>query len=297
MKKNKIKEENSLLISKLDMKTPGGKFAYAMILTLTLLATLLTVVPIAWAFLSGFKSVSEFNQLPPTMIPKEFHLENITELFTKYEIHKYILNSVIVIAGSLIVEVTFCLTSGYVLSKIRPVGGKVLFTLILWTMMMPGTLSMVPLFTTFIDFPIFHFSLMNTYFPMWIIAGANCFHIMLCKEFFDGIPKSYIEAARIDGASKLQIFYRIILPLSKPIIATLSTFVIIAQWNDFMWPLLMLKDKTKYTVGLALYLLKDGLTGPKALMFAMVVTIPLVIVYYIMQRFVTQNSVSEGEKG
>ena len=88
---------------------------------------------------------------------------------------------------------------------------------------------MVPLFMIFIDMPVIHVNLINTYVPMWLMAGANCFHIMMFKDFFDGIPTSYIEAARIDGAGHLQIFYRIVLPLSKPIIATLATFVITAE--------------------------------------------------------------------
>ena len=201
------------------------------------------------------------------------------------------------IIGSLIVEITFAATAGFVISKIKPVGAKLIFTLILWTMMMPTTLAMVPLFMTFIDLPVLHLNLMNTYFPMWLMAGANCFHIMMFKDFFDAIPTSYIEAARIDGAGYLQIFYRIVLPLSKPIIATLSVFVIIENWNSFLWPYLLLKDKDIMTISLAAYKFRDKMAEPQALMMALVFIVPMIIVYMISQRFVVGNDNAAGDKG
>lgn len=290
-------ENYSGLITSLDMKHFSGKTAYGVIVALMIIISIICVVPFVWAFLSGLKTTEEFYAVPATFIPNKFCWENIVELFAVYKIHKYAINSLILILGSLFVELSTATLGGYVLSRLKPRGSKFILALVLWTMMMPDTLSMVPLFMTFIDFPVFHFNMMGTYFPMWIMAGANCFHVMMFKDFFDKIPKSYIEAAHVDGAGKLNIFFKIILPLSKPIIATVSVFVISANWNSFMWPLLMLPDKETYPVSLALYKIQDSLQAPKALMFSIIMVIPMVAVYFASQHFINKNSISEGEKG
>lgn len=297
MKKPIYSKKYSGLITSLDTNGKKGKIIYAVCCTLLCIISLICILPFLWAFLTGLKSLEEFFAVPATFFPKKFELANITELFTEYKIYKYAVNSLIVIVGALIVEISTATLAGFVISRIKPIGSKLLFTLILWTMMMPGTLSMIPLFMTFIDFPIIHANLMGTYFPMWIIAGASCFHIMMFKDFFDKIPISYIEAAKIDGAGNLKIFFRIILPLSKPIIATVAVFVITANWNDFMWPLLMLNNKETYTISLALYKLNAGLQAPKALMFSILVTVPMFVVYFISQRFIVTNNVTVGDKG
>lgn len=301
MKLKKKKAEKpanySGLITSLDMKHSSGKIAYGLVVALMLIISIVSVVPFLWAFLSGLKTTEEFYSVPATIIPKEFCWENITELFTVHKIHKYALNSVVMILGSLIVELSTATLGGYVLSRLKPKGSKMVFALILWTMMMPDTLSMVPLFMLFIDFPVFHINMMGTYFPMWIMAGANCFHVMMFKDFFDKIPQSYIEAARVDGAGRLSIFFKIILPLSKPILATVSVFVITANWNAFMWPLLMLTEKETYPVSLALYKIQNSLEAPKALMFSVLMVIPMIIIYFTSQYFINKNSISEGEKG
>ena len=286
------------IITDLDLKTTSGKITYGILTLILCIVTLICVVPLLWAILSGFKEVQEFySSVSTSFFPKKFVISNLTDLFSKYHIEKYALNSVFLIVGTLVVEIVFTATGGYVLSKIKPIGGKILFTVILWTMMMPTTLSMVPLFMTFIDFPILHINFMNSYIPMWLMAGANCFHILLFKDFFDGIPTSYFEAAKIDGAGSLQIFYRIILPLSKPIVATVSIFAIKAAWDQFLWPLLLLKKDAIKPLALVLYELSDAMRAPQQLLFAVLITIPMVIVYYIGQYFIVNNSNSEGEKG
>lgn len=298
MKKNKKRDESySGLITPLDLKKPSGKIANVLVSSLIIIISLFCILPFIWAFMSGLKTTEEFYSIPATIFPKKLCWENITELFTVYEIQNYVINSIVMILGTLIVELTTSTMGGYVLSRLKPKGSKLLFTLILWTMMMPNTLSMVPLFMTFVDFPIFHFNLMGTYFPMWIIAGANCYHILMFKDFFDKIPASYIEAAKIDGAGRIKIFFKIILPLSKPILATVSVFVISASWNSFMWPLLILTEKDTYPVSLALYKLQSNLQAPKALMFSALMVVPMIIVYFISQRFIVRNSVNEGDKG
>lgn len=283
------------ILSPSERNTLKGKTVKTICTLALVIITIFSLLPLIWSLLSGFKSEQEFYALPPTFIPKEFVWSNFTQLFTVYKLHKYVLNSVILILGTLVVELVSSATGGYVLSKLNPIGGRLIYKLILWTMMMPGTLSLVPLFLIFLDFPLIHVNMMNTYFPMWIIAGANCFHLMLFKDFFDGIPKSYLEAAWIDGAGKLQTFYRIILPLSKPIIATVAVFTIMASWNNFLMPYLIIKDKALQPLALAVY--KFQATQPQKLLMSIVMIVPIVFVYFISQRFIVNNSNSEGDKG
>lgn len=285
------------LITTLDLKKPGGKVLSIIFSTLLIIVSIISLLPFVWAFLSGLKTPEEFYSVPATFFPKKYVWENITDIFTVFEIHKYVLNSVILILGTLIVELATATLGGYVLSRLKPSGSKLFLKLILWTIMMPGTLSMVPLFMTFIDFPVFHINMMNSYLPMWIMAGANCFHIIMFKDFFDKIPISYVEAAKIDGAGRLKIFFNIILPLSKPIIATVSVFVITATWNSFMMPLLLIQNKEMYPVALALYKIQGDLQAPKALMFSIMTVFPMIFVYFIAQKYVVTNSINEGDKG
>lgn len=280
-----------------ERKTFKGR-SFTILCTIALaFISIVCVAPLIWTFLAGFKEQSDFFAIETGLWPKKFVWSNFTEIFTRYKMHKYVLNSVIVTIGSLVVEIVCAATAGFVISKVKPIGWKVIHTLILWTMMMPGTLNMVPLFLKFIDFPILHVSLMNTYIPMWLMAAANCFHILMFVDFFDGIPSSYIQAATIDGAGKLQIFYRILLPLSKPIIATLSVFVITGSWNSYMWPMLLLKEKELYTVTLAAINFKGFMTQPQILLTAFVLIVPMIIVYIISQKFIVDNDNSAGDKG
>ncbi len=280
-----------------DMKTGKGKLVYGIFVGLLVLIVIIALFPLIWAALTGFKNLPEYYKVPPTLFPEEWNFKNVTELFTVYKVQNYVFNTFIVVIGALVVCLCTTALGGFVLSRIKPTGSKLVFTLVLWTMMMPGTLTMVPLFLTFIDFPILNVSLMNTPFPMWIIAGASCYHLILFKDFFDSIPASYIESAQIDGASKLKIFTSIVLPLSKPILATVAVFVIIANWNDFMWPLLILKDQELWTLSLAMYNFKGQMEAPQVMMLAFLSIIPMVIIYYISQRFVATNSITEGVKG
>lgn len=297
IEKHKISGNYAGLISTLDTKSVKGKIYYIICCIILIIICFIGLIPFLWAALSGLKTVEEFYAVPPTIIPKTVVLKNITELFTVYKVQRYAFNSIKVILGALTVELLTSSMAGYVISRIKPVGSKILFTLILWTMMMPTTISMIPLFMTFINFPLIHINMMDTYLPMWIMSGASCFNMLMFKEFFDGIPISYIESAKIDGAGRLQIFFKIILPLSKPILATVAVFVITANWNDFMWPYLMIKNKSLYTVALALMQIRGDLQAPEALMFSVIVMIPMLVVYFVSQRFIISNSLAEGEKG
>lgn len=285
------------IITALDFKQPKTKFLYYLILTFVVFVCLICVVPIIWLFVSCLKDIDEFLAVPPTFWPKEIHPEKILEVWNDLEFGTYFINTGIMIVGSLIGTIFLNGLAGFALSRLKPLGSSILFALIMWTMMMPQTLNLVPLFKNFLDFTIFHFNLTDTQWPMWIVSVANCMNILMFKNFFDTIPSTYVEAARIDGATDLSIFARIILPLSRPIIAVIALRVAIANWDMFLWPYLMLKSTDRYTVSVMLYYMKSTFAVDKQVMAAFFSIVPPLIIFILFQKQIVHNDNSAGVKG
>lgn len=299
MSKNNSKfyNKNYGIITALDFKQPKVKALYYVILAFVICICLICIVPVIWLFVSCLKDVNEFLAVPPTFWPKEIHPEKILEVWKDLEFGKYFINTGIIILGSLIGTIFLNGLAGFALSRLKPLGSSILFTLIMWTMMMPQTLNLVPLFKNFLNFTIFHFNLTDTNWPMWIISVANCMNILMFKNFFDTIPSSYVEAARIDGASDISIFTKIILPLSRPIIAVIALRVAIANWDMFLWPYLILKTPDKYTVSVMLYYMKSTFAMDKQVMAAFFSIIPPMIIFILFQKQIVHNDNSAGVKG
>ena len=285
------------IITALDFKQPKTKFLYYLILTFVVFVCLICVVPIIWLFVSCLKDIDEFLAVPPTFWPKEIHPEKILEVWNDLEFGTYFINTGIMIVGSLIGTIFLNGLAGFALSRLKPLGSSILFALIMWTMMMPQTLNLVPLFKNFLDFTIFHFNLTDTQWPMWIVSVANCMNILMFKNFFDTIPSTYVEAARIDGATDLSIFARIILPLSRPIIAVIALRVAIANWDMFLWPYLMLKSTDRYTVSVMLYYMKSTFAVDKQVMATFFSIVPPLIIFILFQKQIVHNDNSAGVKG
>ncbi len=294
----RFSEKRGTLISVVDLKQKKYRAVYWSFFAVMVLLVLICLVPVLWLILSSFKDMNEFLQVPPTFIPKSFHPEKIWEAWQSMHFGKYYLNTIILAGGSWLMSIVINGLAGYVLSRLKPKGSTMVFTLILWTMMMPTSVSMVPLFMTFIDFPIFHFSLLNTYLPMWLIAGANAFNVLLFKSFFDSIPISYIEAAKLDGCSNLGIFTRIVVPMSKPVIAVVSIFSINAAWDDFLWPYLVLKDTSLHTVMVQIFTMKTtGYPADLHIIAIMFAIIPPCIIFMIFQKHIMEGFSLSGIKG
>lgn len=293
-----FEKKDSGVITANDLKSVHVKIVYWIMFGILAVISLVCLLPPLWVFVSSFKDIKEFVSNPPTIIPRSFQPEKLGAVWEKLNFMKYYLNTFILAAGDLI----FCVVAnglmGYVLSRLKPKGTSMIMTLILWTMMLPTSLSTVPLFMTFIDFPIIHVNLIDTYLPMWLMAGANAFYIMLFKSFFDAIPISYIEAARLDGCSNLGIFGKIILPLSKPLLMVISIFSFNASWENFFWPYLVLKDTNMQTVAVEIYKLKVGGIAFDEFMIVLLFSIaPPVIIFIFLQKYIMTGFTLGGIKG
>ena len=297
--KRKKKVKNEGLLNWSDLKTSGGKILYWGMFTLLLLLSLFCLIPVIWMFISGFKTPQELYAVPPVLFPSKIDFNIVGEIFKTSRIGHYAMNSLCIILGCLAFDIVFNGLAGYVLSRIKPKGSALLNTAIFWTMMLPG-ISMVPLYMTFVDFPIFHINMTGSFLPLWMMSATSAFNIFLFRNFFNSIPMDYIEAAKIDGASNIKIFVKIILPLSAPIISVVTIFSVIGSWGNFFWPYLLLGNTSKEPISILLFNLTQSSSqfmANEQMLIMMIATIPSIIVYAIFSKKILGGLNMSGVKG
>jgi multiple sugar transport system permease protein len=293
---SRFSEKNTDIFNFMDLKRPLGKIGYWVMFAFLILVAMICFLPPLWVIISSFKSPEELMKVPSTLLPSHFRLSKITEIWNKLGYMKYYANTLFLAAGSVFFAVVVNGLTGYVLSCLKPKGSHLIFSLIVWTMLMPNTLSMAPLFKNMVNFPIFHFNLTNTFWPMWICSGAGAFNILLFKNSFDSLPDSLIEAAHLDGCGNIGIFRRIVLPLSIPIIVVVCIFTVNATWGDFLLPYLVLTDPLKYTVMVHVYTAKDSMALDVQLMSLVFTIIPPIILFFVFQRYIIAGAMMGGIK-
>ncbi len=295
----KISNKTNGLLNFMDLRYGRYKLIYGIMAGLLILLSLVCVLPIIWVAVSGFKTQAEFYSVPPTLLPAEFDFKKIANIWSKLNFFRYFKSTVFLILGGLVFDIVINGLCGYVLSRVKPLGSKLLETLIFGTMLLPG-ISMVPLYMTFVDMPLIHVNLTGSYLPLWMLVGCKAFTVMLFRNFFNGIPMDYIESARMDGCSTLGIFFKIILPLSKPIIVVEAIFCVMGMWKDFMWPYLILGSTEKETISILLYHISSGslpLTELDAMLVIMLTVIPPGLFYCIFSRQIMGGVSMSGIKG
>ncbi|MGB0101180.1 MAG: carbohydrate ABC transporter permease [Nocardioides sp.] len=255
---------------------------------------LLVVVPFLWMLVSSFKPEAEVRAAPPTWWPQTVTTENYDQLFTRLDFPTYFLNSAIVALGVTVGNVVFCSMLGYALAKLEFPGKRALFVLVLGTLMVPGVVTFVPLFVLTTNI-----GLANSLPGMILPFMAGPFGVFLMRQYVLGLPDELIQAARIDGAGELTIFARVIMPLCGPALATLGVLTFLTSWNNFLWPLVIATSEDKYTlpVALALYAVGQNATQYGLLLAgSVVVVIPVLVVFLLLQRFIMQGVAMTGIK-
>lgn len=281
-----------------DMKCRRYKILYFILVLIMIIYCMIVFIPTLWLIVCGFKDSAEIYTPPVHFFPKKFNLSKLIDLWNQMKFYKYYINTFIMALGCVIMDVFVGGLAGYVLSKLKPKGSRVVNTLLFAFMLMPTTLNLAPLYMTFKDVPYLHLNLLDTYWPIWLLAGANIFHIILFKTAFDGISNSLIEAAKIDGASNLKIFFSIVLPLSKPMIMTAAIFTFNAQIGNFLWPYLVISDPAKRVLGMQMYMAKtSGLTMDYQMLMILFSIIPQIIVFVAFQKHIMGGMSLGGVKG
>ena len=291
---SKFQNKNYGIITQLDFKSKRTRLLYYLFFALSLAVVMVCIAPPLWMMLSSLKDIREFMSVPPTIIPRTFHPEKIAETWNRLGFGRFYINSLISVCGAVICALFFNGLIAYAISVLKPKGGKIVFYLVLWSMMVPYTVSLVPLFKNIVAL-----KLTNTFVPLWLSFGANAFYVLLYKSFFDALPGSLIEAARLDGCSNLGMFFRIVAPLSKAVNMVIAIFAVNAAWSDFLLPLLVLKDKDLYTVMVKLFQTREvgGLSVDYQMMAICFSIVPPVLLFILFQKYITQGIALSGIKG
>lgn len=266
------------------------------VMALVILAMVLSMLyPIAVTFLNAFKSTIDVNSFPPKLLPREWVTTNFKEGWDLMNLPMFMRNSLFVFLGNLIVTVAALGGAAFALSKLNLPGRKLIFLFFLSTLFIPPSTYIVPNFVNLKDL-----GLMNSFFALWLPAGASAFNMLLLKSFFDDINNEIFEASRIDGASNWYGFTRVALPLAMPIISTLAIFIFSSAWNDWFWPSLIMHDDQHYPVASAIYKNVINARGIKLnIKFAILamVAVPPMVIFLVFQRFIMRGLHLGGVKG
>jgi multiple sugar transport system permease protein len=198
--------------------------------------------PLAWVAKASITPTQDLLHAPMGFWPHGFDWGNLHAAWSDINLKLYFVNTVVIAAGSWVSQIVVATTAGYALSVLRPRYGGVLTALVLGTLLVPAIVLLVPLYLTILDVPFQHRSLINSFWAVWLPAGASAFNVILVKRFFDTLPRDVFEAARVDGAGPFRLFWSIVLPMSRPILGVVSVFAVLATWRDYLWPLLVLPD-------------------------------------------------------
>jgi lactose/L-arabinose transport system permease protein len=258
------------------------------------LGAILSIIPFIWMIIAATRTTTEIFLSPPPLLPGSNGLENLMRLEEETGFGRVLLNSgLIAIIYTFFSSVLSAMT-GFALAKYRFRGQGVLFVVILTTMMVPMQVLLVPLFQIMA-----RLGWIDTYQAVILPFLANAFGIFLMRQSFMNFPSELLEAARIDGSTEIKTFFRIVLPVARPQLAALAIYTFMAQWNAFIWPLLMLNTEANYTIPLALNtmigLSRVDYSG--LMMGSLIATIPMLLVFLAFQRQFVQGLMGGAIKG
>jgi multiple sugar transport system permease protein len=231
------------IISALDWHSRKVRWTVRLIHAATMVFLLIIGLgPLLWLAKSAITPTQDTLRTPIALWPHGFDVSFIATAWTQTHIDRYFLNTVWIAIGSWMCQLVVATTGGYVLSILKPRFSGLLTALVLATLFVPSIVLLVPLYLSIVDVPFMHIKLINSFWAVWLPAGASAFNVLLVKRFFDNLPREIFEAARVDGAGPFRLFWSIVLPLSRPILGVVSIFAVIGTWKDYLWPLLVLPN-------------------------------------------------------
>jgi ABC-type glycerol-3-phosphate transport system permease component len=274
----------------------------ALLYLIAIAASILFMIPFVWTVFSSLKSPSELYMFPPRWLPATPRYGNYAEVFDVAPFARWLWNSVFVAVVGTLGSVLSAALVGYSFARFRYPGRDLIFILTLSTLMLPIEVTLIPLYLLFNKI-----GWLDSYLPLIVpgFFGGGAFLIFLMRQFFMTIPMDLDEAARIDGAGYLRIFWRIILPLSIPALATAAIITFIGDWNSFLFPYIILNTKEKFTVGIGIKYFQtiasniDSMEPRENLLMAagIMMTAPIILIFFTAQRYFVKGIVMSGIKG
>ncbi len=267
-----------------------------LIYALMVLVAIIIIIPLLWMFSTSLKLKSQLFTQQIYWIPKVITLENYHKILNNptTPIGRWFLNTAFVAMVSTVLVLIIDSLAAYAYARLEFPGRKLLFTLLLATLFLPGVMFLVPNFVT-----VTQLGMLNHFTAIIVPSLAGVFGVFFMRQFYQTIPKELEEAAYIDGASVFQAYLQVILPLTKSAMATLAVITFLGIWNDFLWALLVLKDRAMQTLQPGLRTLQGAYTSEYGLMMAgaAIVAIPVLLIYIFLQRYVVQSVATTGLKG
>ena len=275
---------------------PGDRLWYWMIRIALVAIAIIMLIPFFWLVTSSLKTQTEIFAYPPQWFPNPIRWENYTEALTIQPFGLYLRNSLIVVTLNVFAVVLSSSFCAYGFARLRFRGRDFWFGIVLATLFLPYAITIVPSFIIFT-----RLGWVNTFLPLVVppFFGGGAFNIFLMRQFFRTIPEELADAARIDGCSEFGIYWRIMLPLSKPALITVAIFTFLAAWNDLLGPLIYLRNPDLFTVAVGLSSFRSVLDASwhYQLAVATSVILPVVILFFIAQRYFIRGVVLTGLKG
>jgi len=252
------------------------------------------IAPMLWMLITSFETFSETQHFPPILVPSGIRWQNYRQVLELSRFPRWFLNTVIVTTVVVIANLFFCSLAGYAFARIKFWGRDVVFIILLATMMIPFQVIMIPTFLI-----VRQLGLIDSLSALIVPNLAGAFGIFMLRQFFRTLPIELEEAARIDGASRLGVLFKIVLPLSGPVLATLAVITFMWTWNDFLWPLITIYDINNMTLQLGLTTFQGAhKTYTNLLMAANVMSIlPSLILFFVLQRYFIRGIATTGLKG
>jgi multiple sugar transport system permease protein len=266
------------------------------------------LLPFAWMISTSIKPPDQLFTVPPTWIPRELQWENYTLAMGAGNFGRYAMNSLFLALANMVTNVALSALAGYAFARLVFPGRQLLFVLVLATLMVPYQVTIIPLFVIIRHIPLFGGNDMlgqggigwiNSYWGLIVPGAVGAFGIFMLRQFFQTLPRELEDAARIDGAGELRIFWQIMLPLATPAVATLAIFSFQAGWNAFLWPLLITTTDDMRTVqlGLTVFVQQYSTQWDQLMAATVVATVPIIAVFAMGQRLLVKGIAFTGLKG
>jgi multiple sugar transport system permease protein len=253
------------------------------------------VAPMVFMVSTSLKATRQIAKWPPELIPDPVIWRNYTDVFIYAPMHQYFFNTIFIIIPTIFGAAVVSSLAAYAFARLRAPGKNIIFMILISTMMLPAVVTMIPTYIIFAKL-----GWVGTFKPLIVpVLFGNAFYIFLMRQFFTTIPKELEDAALVDGCSRWRIFWTIIIPLAKPIMATVTVFAFMTAWNDFMGPLIYLGNKSQYTLSLGLRVFVQTHRADWGMLMAAssMMVAPIILLFFVAQKQFVQGITLSGLKG
>jgi multiple sugar transport system permease protein len=246
--------------------------------------------PILWLAKSAITPTSDTLSTPMSLFSHGVAWNNLHEAWFDVRVGRYFWNTVLLALGSWLAQLVVATTSGFALSVLRPKYANLITALLMATLFIPAVVLLVPLYIEIVHPPLIDHSFIDSYWAVWLPAGASAFNVVLVKRFMDNLPREIFEAARVDGAGAFRLFVNIALPMSRPILGVVSVFAVLASWKDFLWPLLVLTNPDEQPLSVRLPSIQSQTDLGVFLAALLIATLVPIAAFLVFQRTFLRGS-------